>query len=124
MTNSAHRPNLPVRGEKDVETRHPIVVRDATSPKDIDQVRSLFMEYAVSLGFSLCFQDFDEEVKNLPGAYKATDRQTIHRLRSRATSWMHSAPETGDWRLRNEAALRPSHPSRARLGKDVNPAPG
>jgi putative acetyltransferase len=41
----------------------------AASAEEIAEVRQLFLEYAESLGFSLCFQDFDEEVKNLPGAY-------------------------------------------------------
>lgn len=41
----------------------------ATSPEQIDQARELFLEYASSLGFSLCFQNFDEEMKTLPGAY-------------------------------------------------------
>jgi len=41
----------------------------AASTEEIAEVRQLFLEYAESLGFSLCFQGFDEEVKNLPGAY-------------------------------------------------------
>jgi ribosomal protein S18 acetylase RimI-like enzyme len=42
---------------------------EAASPEHVEQVRTLFLEYAKSLSFSLCFQSFDEEVKNLPGNY-------------------------------------------------------
>jgi len=41
----------------------------AESPEQIAQIRELFLEYANSLGFSLCFQNFDHELAALPGDY-------------------------------------------------------
>jgi len=36
---------------------------------DVDEVRTLFREYAASLRFELAFQDFDRELAELPGPY-------------------------------------------------------
>ena|SRR5947209_5159755 len=41
----------------------------AESPEQIGQIRELFLEYANSIGFSLCFQNFDHELAALPGDY-------------------------------------------------------
>ena len=41
----------------------------ATTDDHISGARTLFEEYAASLGFSLCFQNFDQELANLPGDY-------------------------------------------------------
>jgi GNAT superfamily N-acetyltransferase len=41
----------------------------AESAAQIVLARELFLEYAESLGFSLCFQGFDKELAGLPGEY-------------------------------------------------------
>jgi len=41
----------------------------AQSTEEISSVRELFQEYASWVEISLCFQNFDKEVAELPGAY-------------------------------------------------------
>src|SRR5579864_6823951 len=51
--------------------------RQAESPGQIAQARELFLEYAQSLGFSLCFQNFDKELADLPGDYAPPDGRLL-----------------------------------------------
>ena len=49
----------------------------ASSPAQIAQARELFLEYAASLGFSLCFQNFDQELAGLPGDYAPPEGRLV-----------------------------------------------
>lgn len=54
-----------------------LIILDAESPELIERARTLFVEYASSLGFSLCFQNFDLELESLPGSYRRPDGRLL-----------------------------------------------
>ena len=49
----------------------------ANTQEHIDHARTLFEEYAANLGISLCFQNFDQELKGLPGKYAPPDGRLL-----------------------------------------------
>ncbi|MGA9116966.1 MAG: GNAT family N-acetyltransferase [Bacteroidota bacterium] len=46
-----------------------IAIREASDAADYARGRDLIKEYAVALGFSLCFQNFAAEIADLPAVY-------------------------------------------------------
>ncbi|OUM04191.1 GNAT family N-acetyltransferase [Variovorax sp. JS1663] len=62
MSFSVSRP-LPLAGTPD------IVLVTPDPGDELDITRTIFLEYAASLGIDLCFQDFDAELAGLPGDY-------------------------------------------------------
>jgi putative acetyltransferase len=54
-----------------------LAIVNAESAVQLEQARELFVEYAQSLGFSLCFQNFDKELADLPGEYAPPDGRLL-----------------------------------------------
>ncbi len=46
-----------------------VSITPAHESHHIPEIKTLFLEYAQSLNFSLCFQGFDKELDGLPGYY-------------------------------------------------------
>jgi GNAT superfamily N-acetyltransferase len=53
------------------------VLVQAESPAQVAQARELFLEYAQSLGVNLCFQNFEQELAELPGQYAPPDGRLL-----------------------------------------------
>jgi len=62
MSFSSSRP-LPLADTPDV------VLITPDEPHELQAARTLFVDYAAALGVDLCFQNFEQELANLPGDY-------------------------------------------------------
>jgi ribosomal protein S18 acetylase RimI-like enzyme/quercetin dioxygenase-like cupin family protein len=64
-------------GDNADKRRFPMKIIQAQSEAEIRQAKELFLEYAASLGFGLCFQNFEQELAELPGVYAPPDGRLL-----------------------------------------------
>lgn len=62
---------------RDMGTKREVRFVKVDEGEDLDVIRQLFREYAESLEIDLCFQNFEEELKALPGKYAAPEGTMI-----------------------------------------------
>ena len=91
-----------------------LAIVQAESPTQIAQARELFMEYARSLDFNLCFQSFRQRIGWPSRRLRASRWPSAAGGAPESVGRMRRLTQTRPRNLRNEAALRASTISRKR----------
>lgn len=59
------------------DSKPTITIEPVSSPDDLAAAKALFLAYAQSLDFSLCFQGFDKELAEMPGKYDPAQKGAL-----------------------------------------------
>src|SRR5258708_27839907 len=73
-----------------------MILFPAHSSEHLATVRELFMEYANSLEVDLCFQNFNQELAQLPGSYAPPDGRLFLAAEGPTPSGCVALRKTGD----------------------------
>ena len=68
----------------------------AQSQQDIERARELFREYEGWLGINLCFQNFEKELVELPGAYVPPDGRLLLAIENKKVAGCIALRKIGD----------------------------
>jgi putative acetyltransferase len=68
----------------------------ARSSEQVERARKLFREYEAWLGISLCFQNFEKELANLPGEYVPPDGGLLLAIRDQKVAGCIALRKIGD----------------------------
>jgi len=82
-----------------------IEIIEANSNESVAKAKKLFQEYAESLDFDLCFQNFDEELDGFPGQYSPPYGASIFGLIRKSAHRLCWPPIFRKRHLRDEAPI-------------------